>query len=82
MVTLLALLELRCWIKVLGHREVPGRPALYGTTWEFLDYFNLKNLAELPPLAAIRDLDLIGAELESRRVAAEPPTSAASEQHS
>ena len=79
--TIKTLLE-RGWIKVLGHREVPGRPALYGTTREFLDYFNLKNLAELPPLAAIRDLDLIGAELESRRAAAEPPTGAASEQNS
>ena len=79
--TIKTLLE-RNWIKVLGHREVPGRPALYGTTREFLDYFNLKSLAELPPLAAIRDLDLIGAELESRRAAAEPPTGAASEQNS
>ena len=43
----------REWIRVLGHREVPGRPAMYGTTRKFLDYFNLKNLAELPPLAAI-----------------------------
>jgi segregation and condensation protein B len=40
----------RQWIRVIGHREVPGRPALYATTREFLDYFNLKNLAELPPL--------------------------------
>jgi segregation and condensation protein B len=79
--TIKTLLE-RNWIKVLGHREVPGRPALYGTTREFLDYFNLKSLAELPPLAAIRDLDLIGAELESRRAAAEPPAGAASEQNS
>lgn len=61
----------RGWIKVLGHREVPGRPALYGTTRGFLDYFNLKSLGELPPLAELRDLDAIGAELE-RRHAAEP----------
>jgi segregation and condensation protein B len=40
----------RQWIHVLGHREVPGRPALYGTTREFLDYFSLKSLADLPPL--------------------------------
>lgn len=44
----------REWIRVLGHREVPGRPAMYGTTRKFLDYFNLKSLAELPPLAEIR----------------------------
>ena len=72
----------RGWIKVLGHREVPGRPALYGTTREFLDYFNLKSLAELPPLAAIRDLDLIGAELESRQAAAALPASLSSELNS
>ena len=47
----------REWIRVLGHREVPGRPALYGTTRQFLDHFNLKNLDELPPLAQIRELD-------------------------
>lgn len=56
----------RDWIKVLGHREVPGRPALYGTTREFLDYFNLMSLGDLPPLAELRDLDAIGAELERR----------------
>ncbi|MFO1372885.1 MAG: SMC-Scp complex subunit ScpB [Candidatus Competibacteraceae bacterium] len=59
-------LQERGWIKVIGHREVPGRPALYATTWDFLDYFNLKSLSELPPLAALRDLDAIGAELERR----------------
>ena len=62
-------LQERDWIKVIGHREVPGRPSLYATTRVFLDYFNLKSLSELPPLAAPRDLDAIGAELE-RRVAA------------
>lgn len=56
-------LQERDWIKVLGHREVPGRPALYGTTREFLDYFNLKSLNELPPLSEMRDLDMIGMEL-------------------
>ncbi|HYQ91815.1 MAG TPA: SMC-Scp complex subunit ScpB [Candidatus Competibacteraceae bacterium] len=79
--TIKTLLE-RGWIKVLGHREVPGRPALFGTTREFLDYFNLKNLAELPPLAAIRDLDLISATLERRQASAEPPAEASSEQES
>ncbi|MEM8767000.1 MAG: SMC-Scp complex subunit ScpB [Pseudomonadota bacterium] len=46
----------RGWIRVVGQREVPGRPAMYGTTKEFLDYFNLKSLDQLPPLAEIREL--------------------------
>jgi segregation and condensation protein B len=50
-------LEEREWVRVVGHRDVPGRPALFGTTRHFLDYFNLKSLDELPPLAAIRDMD-------------------------
>ena len=53
----------REWIKVLGHKDVPGKPALYGTTREFLDYFNLKSLDELPTLAEIKDLDDIHPEL-------------------
>lgn len=47
----------REWVRVVGHRDVPGKPALYGTTREFLDYFNLKSLSELPPLAEIRNLE-------------------------
>ena len=47
----------RDWIRIVGHRDVPGRPALYGTTRTFLDYFNLKSLDALPPLAEIRDLE-------------------------
>jgi len=54
----------REWIRVVGYRDVPGRPALYATTREFLDYFNLKSLEELPTLAEIRDLDKINAELD------------------
>jgi len=54
----------RNWVKVVGHRDVPGKPGLYATTKEFLDYFNLKNLSELPPLSEIRDIDSINAELE------------------
>jgi segregation and condensation protein B len=46
----------RGWIRSVGHREVPGRPSMYGTTREFLDYFNLKSLDQLPPLAEIRAL--------------------------
>jgi len=47
----------RDWIRVLGHREVPGRPELYGTTRAFLDDFNLRRLEDLPPLAEIHDLE-------------------------
>lgn len=46
----------RGWVKVVGQREVPGRPSLYGTTRAFLDYFDLKSLDQLPPLAEIREL--------------------------
>ncbi len=53
-------LEEREWIRVVGHRDVPGRPALFGTTRGFLDYFGLKRLDELPPLSELKDL----AELE------------------
>ena len=47
----------REWIRVVGHRDVPGRPSLYATTKEFLDYFSLKSLDELPSLDEIRDID-------------------------
>jgi len=56
----------REWIRQVGIRNVPGRPALYGTTREFLEHFNLKNLEELPPLSALRDLDVISSELNLR----------------
>jgi segregation and condensation protein B len=49
----------RDWVQVIGHREVPGRPALYATTRTFLDYFNLKSLDELPSLKELQDLDKI-----------------------
>jgi segregation and condensation protein B len=54
----------RDWVKVVGHRDVPGKPALYATTKGFLDYFNLKSLEDLPTLAEIRDIDSINAELD------------------
>ena len=54
----------RDWIRVVGHRDVPGRPALYATSKVFLDYFSLKSLNDLPTLAEIRDLDSINQELE------------------
>ncbi|MEM0954362.1 MAG: SMC-Scp complex subunit ScpB [Pseudomonadota bacterium] len=53
----------RDWIRVVGHRDVPGRPAMYATTRAFLDYFNLKNLDQLPALAEIRDFDTLTEEL-------------------
>lgn len=56
----------REWIKVVGHRDVPGKPALLGTTKEFLDYFNLKSLSELPTLEELKDLDAKGNELEKQ----------------
>jgi segregation and condensation protein B len=54
----------RGWIRVLGHRDVPGKPAIFGTTREFLDYFGLKNLSDLPTLADISDLDNLNVELD------------------
>ena len=56
-------LQEREWVKEVGHKEVPGRPALLGTTRQFLDYFNLKRLDELPPLSEIKDLEEIDATL-------------------
>lgn len=54
----------REWVRVVGHKEVPGRPALYGSTKQFLDYFNLKSLNELPTLAELADLDQAHPELD------------------
>jgi segregation and condensation protein B len=56
----------RDWIREVGRKEVPGRPALYGTTREFLEYFNLTKLEDLPPLAELRDIAAISAELDQR----------------
>jgi segregation and condensation protein B len=57
-------LQEREWIRVVGHRDVPGKPALFGTTKAFLDYFNLASLDDLPSLAEIRDMDSIEPELD------------------
>ncbi|MCY4420019.1 MAG: SMC-Scp complex subunit ScpB [Gammaproteobacteria bacterium] len=57
----------REWVRVVGHKEVPGRPALYGSTQQFLDYFNMKSLDEMPSLAELKDLDLMHPELELPR---------------
>jgi len=61
----------REWVRVVGHRDVPGKPALYATTKSFLDYFNLTSLEELPTLAEIRDLDKINPELDLQQPEAE-----------
>lgn len=63
----------REWIKVVAHKEVPGRPALYATTKQFLDYFNLSSLAQLPTLEEIQNLD-------PKRLADAQPIKADSEQ--
>jgi len=54
----------RDWIRIVGHRDVPGRPALYATAKQFLDYFNMKSLEDLPTLSEIKDLEDINPELE------------------
>ena len=63
----------RDWIKVVAHKEVPGRPGLYGTTKDFLDYFNISALSELPTLGEIQQLS----ELKGN---AQPLTQVSSEQ--
>lgn len=68
-------LQERNWIRIVGHREVPGRPELLGTTREFLDYFGLRKLDDLPTLAELRDLDDMKIQLEL-------PSSGAEEQGS
>ena len=62
--TIMRTLHERNWIRVVGHREVPGRPELLGTTREFLDYFGLKSLDDLPTLAELQDLEDIKVQLE------------------
>ncbi|MBT5387996.1 MAG: SMC-Scp complex subunit ScpB [Porticoccaceae bacterium] len=54
----------RDWVRVVGYRDVPGKPALYATTKQFLDYFNLKSLDHLPALGEIKDLAELDPELE------------------
>ena len=56
----------RGWIKVAGHRDVPGKPALFATTKEFLDYFNLESLSDLPPLEEVVDLESVEKELNKQ----------------
>lgn len=68
--TIIKTLTEREWVKVVGHRDVPGRPALYATTRQFLDYFNLKSLDELPSLREIQDFDKLDSELDLNALAA------------
>jgi len=68
----------RDWVKVVGHRDVPGKPAMYASTKQFLDYFNLKGLSDLPTLAEIRDIDSINAELDLTEPGSEHAENAAS----
>lgn len=74
-------LQEREWIRVVGHRDVPGKPAMFGTTKEFLDYFNLKSLDELPTLAQLRDLDSIYPELDLEGHAQNSPTTSDSDEN-
>jgi segregation and condensation protein B len=62
--TIMRTLQERNWIRIVGHREVPGRPELLGTTREFIDYYGLRSLDELPTLAELRDIETIGVQLE------------------
>jgi segregation and condensation protein B len=63
-------LEEREWIRVVGHRDVPGKPTLFGTTKAFLDYFGLKSLDALPPLAELKEIPELDPELPFDRAPA------------
>ena len=54
----------RDWVRVVGHRDVPGRPEMFGTTKRFLDYFGLKKLEDLPPLADLSDWESLRVQLD------------------
>ncbi|MCF6300642.1 MAG: SMC-Scp complex subunit ScpB [Proteobacteria bacterium] len=62
----------REWIHILGYRDVPGKPAMLGTTKEFLNYFNLNSLQELPSLADIKDMETLEQELDFKQGNTEP----------
>jgi segregation and condensation protein B len=75
--TIMRTIQERGWIRVVGHREVPGHPELLGTTREFLDYFGLKSLDDLPTLAQLQDLEDINEQLELPGAPALPELDAA-----
>jgi segregation and condensation protein B len=77
--TIMRTLQERNWIRTVGHREVPGRPELLGTTREFLDYFGLKSLDQLPTLAELKDIETIGVQLELPSGPAQPPAEGSEE---
>jgi len=68
-----SLLE-REWVRVVGHRDVPGRPEMFGTTRQFLDYFGLKKLEDLPPLAEVSDWESLRVQLNLPAVDEEQAT--------
>lgn len=61
--TIIKTLQERSWIRVVGHKDIPGRPELLATTKEFLDYFNLKKLSDLPTLAEVKELSKLNPDL-------------------
>ena len=69
----------RDWVRVVGHRDVPGRPALYATTRQFLDYFGLKSLDELPSLGELQDIESLSAKLELDDIGVKTPESDSAE---
>ena len=71
----------REWIRVVGQRDVPGKPSLFATTREFLDYFNLTSLDELPTLAEIRDLDAVNQQLDLEEELIPPRTLAVTDRN-
>ncbi|MEM6998696.1 MAG: SMC-Scp complex subunit ScpB [Pseudomonadota bacterium] len=75
-------LQEREWIKVVGHRDVPGRPSLLATTKSFLDYFNLKKLSELPALEDIKDFEAINPDLFEELEGGQKPNEESSNDHS
>lgn len=68
----------REWIRVVGHRDVPGRPEMFGTTKTFLDYFGLKKLDDLPPLADLSDWESLRVQLDLPEVEGSPESDLAS----
>lgn len=68
----------RDWVRVVGHRDVPGRPEMFGTTKTFLDYFGLKKLEDLPPLADLSDWESLRIQLNLPEVEEDAGTDVAS----
>lgn len=76
-----SLLE-REWVRVVGHRDVPGRPEMFGTTKQFLDYFGLKKLDDLPPLADLSDWESLRVQLNLPAVEEDEAAPVAAEEES